>query len=128
MHDGSGRIVVQGLSKSFGPVQAVQDLSFTVEPGTVTGFLGPNGSGKTTTLRMILGLVKPTAGTATINGVPFHQLPNPGTVVGAVLEAVGTLPQLQAYRWAFLPVLVLVAFGSLGQWWFRSRRVAARRG
>jgi len=49
-------------------------------------------------------------------------------LVGAVLEAVGTLPQLQAYRWAFLPVLVLVAFGSLGQWWFRSRRVAARRG
>lgn len=87
MHDGSGRIVVQGLSKDFGPVHAVMDLSFTVEPGSVTGFLGPNGSGKTTTLRMILGLVTPVAGTATINGVPFQGLENPATVVGAVLEA-----------------------------------------
>ncbi|MCI2416722.1 ABC transporter ATP-binding protein [Saccharopolyspora sp. K220] len=87
MHDGSGRIIVQGLSKSFGPVNAVQDLSFTVRPGTVTGFLGPNGSGKTTTLRMLLGLITPTSGTATINGLPFYQLPNPATVVGAVLDA-----------------------------------------
>jgi ABC-2 type transport system ATP-binding protein len=87
VHDGSGRLTVQGLSKSFGPVNAVQDLSFTVRPGTVTGFLGPNGSGKTTTLRMLLGLVTPTSGTATINGLPFHRLPNPATVVGAVLDA-----------------------------------------
>lgn len=87
MHDGSGRLIVQGLSKSFGPVNAVQDLNFTVRPGSVTGFLGPNGSGKTTTLRMLLGLVTPTSGTATINGLPFHQLPNPATVVGAVLDA-----------------------------------------
>ncbi|RKT85526.1 ABC-2 type transport system ATP-binding protein [Saccharopolyspora antimicrobica] len=87
MHDGSGRIIVRGLSKSYGPVHAVQNLDFTVRPGTVTGFLGPNGSGKTTTLRMILGLVTPTAGTATINGLPFHQLPNPATVIGAVLDA-----------------------------------------
>ncbi|MEV5541433.1 ATP-binding cassette domain-containing protein [Saccharopolyspora shandongensis] len=87
MHDGSGRLVVEGLSKSFGPVSAVQDLSFTVRPGAVTGFLGPNGSGKTTTLRMLLGLVMPTSGTATINGLPFHQLPNPASVVGAVLDA-----------------------------------------
>ncbi|GAA2790237.1 ABC transporter ATP-binding protein [Saccharopolyspora taberi] len=87
MHDGSGRITVQGLGKSFGPVHAVRDLSFTVQPGTVTGFLGPNGSGKTTTLRMILGLIEPSTGSATVNGVPFRGLPNPGTVVGAVLEA-----------------------------------------
>ena len=87
MHDGSGRIMVQGLSKSFGPINAVQNLSFAVRPGAVTGFLGPNGSGKTTTLRMILGLVTPSAGTATINGQPFHQLANPARVVGAVLEA-----------------------------------------
>jgi ABC-2 type transport system ATP-binding protein len=87
VHDGSGRIIIQGLSKNFGPVTAVQDLSFTVEPGSVTGFLGPNGSGKTTTLRMILGLVKPSAGSATINGLPFHRLANPAKVVGAVLEA-----------------------------------------
>jgi ABC-2 type transport system ATP-binding protein len=79
--------MVQGLSKNFGSVNAVQNLSFTVEPGSVTGFLGPNGSGKTTTLRMILGLVKPTTGTATINGLPFWQLPSPAKVAGAVLEA-----------------------------------------
>lgn len=92
MHDGSGRIIVQGLSKNFGPILAVQDLSFTVGPGSVTGFLGPNGSGKTTTLRMILGLVTPSAGTATINGGPFAALDNPARVVGAVLEAQGFHP------------------------------------
>ncbi|MBY8853166.1 ATP-binding cassette domain-containing protein, partial [Saccharothrix sp. MB29] len=72
MHDGSGRIVVQNLTKQFGPVAAVQNLSFTVEPGSVTGFLGPNGAGKTTTLRMLLGLVTPTSGIGLINGRPFH--------------------------------------------------------
>ncbi|MEV6602589.1 ABC transporter ATP-binding protein [Kutzneria sp. NPDC051319] len=92
MHDGSGRIVVQGLSKQFGPITAVNNLSFTVEPGSVTGFLGPNGAGKTTTLRMLLGLVRPTAGGSTINGLPFDQLGNPGRVVGAVLEAQGFHP------------------------------------
>ena len=59
MADQPGRIVVAGLSKSFGTVRAVDNLSFTVEPGSVTGFLGPNGAGKTTTLRMLLGLVTP---------------------------------------------------------------------
>ncbi|MHA6801043.1 ABC transporter ATP-binding protein [Bounagaea algeriensis] len=87
MHDNSGRIVVQGLTKSFGPVHAVHDLSFAIEPGVVTGFLGPNGSGKTTTLRMILGLVNPSEGTATVNGLAFHRLPRPASVVGAVLDA-----------------------------------------
>ncbi len=87
MHDNSGRIVVQGLTKSFGPIHAVHDLSFAVEPGVVTGFLGPNGSGKTTTLRMILGLISPTEGTATVNGLAFHRLPRPASVVGAVLDA-----------------------------------------
>ncbi|MFD7659555.1 ABC transporter ATP-binding protein [Actinosynnema sp. NPDC059797] len=96
MHDGSGRIVVQGLTKQFGPVAAVQNLSFTVEPGSVTGFLGPNGAGKTTTLRMLLGLVTPTAGTALINGSPFDRLGNPGRVVGAVLEAQGFHPKRTA--------------------------------
>lgn len=95
MHDGSGRIVVQDLSKNFGKVTAVQDLSFTVEPGSVTGFIGPNGAGKTTTLRMILGLVQPTAGTTTVNGVPFHQLVNPAAIgvpdqrAAEVLDLVG---------------------------------------
>ncbi|MFE2750769.1 ATP-binding cassette domain-containing protein [Actinosynnema sp. NPDC059335] len=96
MHDGSGRIVVQNLTKQFGPVAAVQNLSFTVEPGSVTGFLGPNGAGKTTTLRMLLGLVTPTAGTGLINGRPFDQLGNPARVVGAVLEAQGFHPKRTA--------------------------------
>ncbi len=92
MHDGSGRIAVQNLSKQFGAVNAVQNLSFTVEPGSVTGFLGPNGAGKTTTLRMLLGLVTPTNGTATINGRPHDQLGHPARVVGSVLENEGFHP------------------------------------
>ncbi|HKS44800.1 MAG TPA: ATP-binding cassette domain-containing protein [Amycolatopsis sp.] len=95
-HDGSGRILVQGLSKQFGPVAAVQNLSFAVEPGSVTGFLGPNGAGKTTTLRMLLGLVTPTAGSALVNGRPYHQLGNPAQVVGAVLENEGFHPKRTA--------------------------------
>ncbi|MFD2419272.1 ABC transporter ATP-binding protein [Amycolatopsis pigmentata] len=95
-HDGSGRIWVEGLSKQFGPVAAVQNLSFVVEPGSVTGFLGPNGAGKTTTLRMLLGLVTPTAGRALINGRPYHQLGNPAQVVGAVLENEGFHPKRTA--------------------------------
>ncbi|MGZ4544670.1 MAG: ABC transporter ATP-binding protein [Blastococcus sp.] len=77
---------IRGLTKSFGPVHAVTDLHFTVEPGTVTGFLGPNGSGKTTTLRMVLGLMRPDAGTATFNGTPYARLTEPLRTVGAVLE------------------------------------------
>ena len=87
MADQPGRVVVAGLSKTFGDVRAVDDLSFTVEPGSVTGFLGPNGAGKTTTLRMLLGLVTPTAGSATIGGVPYAAIPHPMRTVGAVLEA-----------------------------------------
>ncbi|HUZ68733.1 MAG TPA: ABC transporter ATP-binding protein [Candidatus Saccharimonadales bacterium] len=87
-----GRIVADGLTKVFGQVKAVEDLSFTVEPGSVTGFLGPNGAGKTTTLRMILGLATPTAGKGTINGVAYAHLPAPGRTVGAVLEATSFYP------------------------------------
>ncbi|MCL2782208.1 MAG: ABC transporter ATP-binding protein [Actinomycetia bacterium] len=84
----SGRIEIESLTKVFnGRVRAVDQLSFTVEPGSVTGFLGPNGAGKTTTLRMILGLVRPTAGRATIGGRPYHRIPDPMHVVGAALEA-----------------------------------------
>ncbi|MEV6932028.1 ABC transporter ATP-binding protein [Dactylosporangium sp. NPDC051485] len=81
------RIVVSGLRKQYRGVTAVDDLSFTVEPGRVTGFLGPNGAGKTTTLRMLLGLVAPDAGTATVGGRRYVDLPEPARVVGAVLEA-----------------------------------------
>jgi ABC-2 type transport system ATP-binding protein len=80
------RVEVRGLSKSFGAVRAVDDLSFTVEPGSITGFLGPNGAGKTTTLRMALGLERPDAGTATFDGVAYADLPEPVRTVGAVLE------------------------------------------
>jgi ABC-2 type transport system ATP-binding protein len=85
-------IDIRGLTKRFGQVLAVDQLSFDVEGGTVTGFLGPNGAGKTTTLRMLLGLVKPTQGTATINGRPYRQLPDPSHHVGAVLEAADVHP------------------------------------
>jgi ABC-2 type transport system ATP-binding protein len=84
-----GQIIVSGLTKVYRNVRAVDDLSFTVEPGRVTGFLGPNGAGKTTTLRMVLDLVRPTAGTATIGGRRYADLPDPVRQVGAILEASG---------------------------------------
>ncbi len=87
MAEPAGRIVVSGLTKQFKRVRAVDDLTFSVEPGTITGFLGPNGAGKTTTLRMLLGLVTPTAGTATIGGQRYHDLTDPLGTVGAALEA-----------------------------------------
>ena len=80
-------IEITGLTKQFGTVTAVDDLTFTVEPGKVTGFLGPNGAGKTTTLRVLLGLVRPTRGTATFGGTPYASLTRPFESVGAALEA-----------------------------------------
>jgi ABC-2 type transport system ATP-binding protein len=80
-------IEVEGLTKRFGDVLAVDDLSFTVAEGSITGFLGPNGAGKTTTLRMVLGLITPTAGTATIEGRPYATIDRPFEAVGAALEA-----------------------------------------
>src|SRR5829696_1681346 len=85
-------ISVRGLTKRFGNVTAVNDLSFDVEHGTITGFLGPNGSGKTTTLRMVLGLVHPTAGTALVDGSGYTDLDRPAFTVGAALEATGFHP------------------------------------
>jgi ABC-2 type transport system ATP-binding protein len=80
-------IEIHDLVKHYGPVRAVDGLSFGVDSGTITGFLGPNGSGKTTTLRALLGLVAPTSGTATIGGRPYRALANPLREVGAMLEA-----------------------------------------
>jgi len=83
---GSPAISVRGLTKRFGKVTAVDDLSLEVHPGVVTGFLGPNGAGKSTTLRVVLGLVAPTEGSATVLGMPYRSLPEPTKTVGAVLE------------------------------------------
>jgi ABC-2 type transport system ATP-binding protein len=80
-------ISVEGLTKRFGEVLAVDNLSFAVDEGTVVGFLGPNGAGKTTTLRALLGLITPTTGRATIDGRPYRELPDPIHHVGALLEA-----------------------------------------
>ena len=78
-------IQVEHLTKRFGPLAAVDDLSFAVQEGRVTGFLGANGSGKTTTLRVLLGLSQATAGAATIGGRRYADLPNPIREVGAVI-------------------------------------------
>ena len=85
-------IELRGLTKRFGEVLAVDDVSFSVPRGTVTGFLGPNGAGKTTTLRMLLGLVEPTEGTATVGDCLYRDLVAPLHHVGAVLEASSFYP------------------------------------
>ena len=89
-------VTAHGLTKTFGRVTAVRDMSFTAPAGKITGFLGPNGSGKTTTLRMSLGLVQPTGGTVLIGGVPYRQLDHPRRRVGALLEATGFHPGRRA--------------------------------
>jgi ABC-2 type transport system ATP-binding protein len=81
-----GVIELDGLTKRYGERTAVDGLTLTVRPGVVTGFLGPNGSGKTTTLRCLLGLARPTAGTATVLGVPYRELPRPMERVGALID------------------------------------------
>jgi ABC-2 type transport system ATP-binding protein len=85
-------IEFRSISKHFGAVRAVDDLSFTVEPGRVTGFLGPNGAGKTTSLRMLLGLVRPTSGSATFGGTAYRDLARPLATVGTALEASSFAP------------------------------------
>jgi ABC-2 type transport system ATP-binding protein len=79
---------LDALTKRYGRgTPAVDGVSFRCEPGTVTGFLGPNGAGKSTTLRMLTGLTPPTSGSATVGGVAYRDLPNPGRVVGVMLDA-----------------------------------------
>ncbi|HEY0772498.1 MAG TPA: ATP-binding cassette domain-containing protein [Nocardioidaceae bacterium] len=101
------QVDVVGLTKMFGALKAVDDLTFSVRPGVVTGFLGPNGSGKTTTLRCILGLLHPTAGTTAVGGVPYSALPDPIGTVGASLEASSFHPGRSAR--AHLEVMGLAA-------------------
>lgn len=84
---GCSVIEVSNLTKRYRGGTAVDDLSFTVEPGRVTGFLGPNGAGKSTTIRLILGLDRPTSGRATVNGRPYASLDRPLTAVGALMDA-----------------------------------------
>jgi len=80
-------IEFKSVCKDYKGVRALDEVSFTVEPGSVTGFLGPNGAGKTTALRILLGLSRPTSGTATIFGRPYRELEAPGWHVGALLDA-----------------------------------------
>jgi ABC-2 type transport system ATP-binding protein len=85
-------IEVDHLTKRYGSHVAVDDVSFSVRPGTVTGFLGPNGAGKSTTLRAVTGLTPPSSGRATIAGVGYAELCNPGRIVGVMLDAAAQHP------------------------------------
>jgi ABC-2 type transport system ATP-binding protein len=89
-------IEINGLRKRFGSAQALDGMTFTVQPGQVTGFVGPNGAGKSTTIRVVLGLDAPDAGTATIGGRPYHSLQNPLTHVGSLLDAGALQPSRSA--------------------------------
>jgi ABC-2 type transport system ATP-binding protein len=80
------RIEIDGLTKRYRGVAAVDDLTFAPAPGRVTGFVGNNGAGKSTTLRMLLGLTRPTAGTATIDGHAYADLPDPIRAIGAMVD------------------------------------------
>ena len=80
-------ITTTALTKRYDTLPVVRDVSLHCEPGTITGFLGANGAGKSTTMKMIVGLVRPDGGTATVDGRPFVELPNPTRVVGTLLDA-----------------------------------------
>jgi ABC-2 type transport system ATP-binding protein len=89
-------IEIDGLRKRFGSTQALDGMTFTVQPGQVTGFVGPNGAGKSTTMRVVVGLDAPDAGTATIGGRPYHALKNPLRHVGTLLDAGALQPSRRA--------------------------------
>jgi ABC-2 type transport system ATP-binding protein len=89
-------IEVTGLRKSFGPTQALDGMSFAVQPGQVTGFVGPNGAGKSTTMRVILGLDAADGGSALIGGQPYHRLRHPLSHVGSLLDAAALQPSRSA--------------------------------
>jgi len=85
--DAWGMITATGLTKHYGRLAVADNVSFSCEPGTITGFLGQNGAGKSTTLRMITGLVRPDSGQSAIEGQPYARLPNPARIVGTLLDA-----------------------------------------
>ena len=91
-------IELDGLTKQYRRRVAVDHLTVTIEPGRVTGFLGPNGSGKTTTMRCILGLARSTSGTATVLGVPYRELARPMRRVGALIDPRARQPGRTAYK------------------------------
>jgi ABC-2 type transport system ATP-binding protein len=104
-------IEVDGLTKRFGPVTAVDALSFTVHPGHVTGFLGPNGAGKTTTMRMILGLGTPTSGRALVGGRRYQEIIRPLHVAGSLLDATA----VHGGRTAWLHLLSIAQSNGIGR-------------
>src|SRR3954452_616661 len=91
------RIQVDHLTKRYGAVTAVDDLSFSLVPGSITGFVGANGAGKSTTLRILLGLTRPTSGTATIDGLPYAALADPARAGCGLTYPVVLLPD-RAWR------------------------------
>jgi ABC-2 type transport system ATP-binding protein len=91
-------IEARGLTKRYGSKTAVDDLTFTVQPGVVTGFLGPNGAGKSTTMRMAIGLDRPTKGTITVGGKRYREYAAPLTEVGVLLEAKAVHTGRSAYK------------------------------
>jgi ABC-2 type transport system ATP-binding protein len=114
------------LTKRFGDILAVDDLSFALERGTVTGFLGPNGAGKTTTLRMLLHLVEPTEGQALVFGRRYQDLERPAARVGAVLEAADFHPGRSGRDHLFALALALGRDAGGGHWFLGRERAAAK--
>lgn len=80
-------IEFNSVSKTYQDVRALDDVSFTVGPGSVTGFVGPNGAGKSTALRILVGLARATSGSATVLGRPYRELERPACQVGTLLDA-----------------------------------------
>ena len=98
-------IEVHELRKRYGPVRALDGMTFTVLPGRVTGFAGPNGAGKSTTMRVILGLDRADSGTALVEGRPYRSLEDPLRHVGSLLDAGALQPSRRArdhLRWLAL--------------------------
>lgn len=124
---GSTVVLSNHLTKRFGDILAVDDLTFALEHGTVTGFLGPNGAGKTTTLRMLLHLVEPTAGEALVFGRRYQDLERPAARVGAVLEAADFHPGRSGRDHLCALALALGRDVDDGGWFRGRERAAAKR-